>query len=151
MLPSTTGRVAQYTPPHVNRRISQRTEIAVMRHAESDADALAARLRELDQEWDIERTLQTNFSGGTLLGLLLGTLVHRRAYWLTGITAAFMLQHSLQGWSPPLALFRRLGVRSREEIDTERYALKALRGDFAATGDTANVARAHWALEASRR
>jgi hypothetical protein len=31
-----------------------------------------------------------------------------------------------------LPVFRRLGVRTRDEIDRERYGLKALRGDFTA-------------------
>jgi hypothetical protein len=43
---------------------------------------------------------------------------------------AFLLQHALQGWCPPVPVFRRLGVRTTAEIDRERYALKALRGDF---------------------
>ena len=42
----------------------------------------------------------------------------------------FLLQHALQGWCPPVPVFRRLGVRTTAEIDRERYALKALRGDF---------------------
>ena len=43
---------------------------------------------------------------------------------------SFLLQHALQGWCPPLPLFRRLGVRTAREIARERYALQALRGDF---------------------
>jgi hypothetical protein len=31
-----------------------------------------------------------------------------------------------------MPLFRRFGVRTSREIERERYALKALRGDFAA-------------------
>jgi len=34
------------------------------------------------------------------------------------------LQHGLQGWCPPLPLLRRLGIRTRGEIDREKYALK---------------------------
>jgi hypothetical protein len=33
-----------------------------------------------------------------------------------------------------MPVFRRLGVRTAREIARERYALKALRGDFAALG-----------------
>ena len=46
----------------------------------------------------------------------------------------FLLQHALQGWCPPLPLLRRLGVRTQAEIERERYALKAIRGDFAGVG-----------------
>lgn len=42
----------------------------------------------------------------------------------------FLLQHALQGWCPPIEVFRMLGRRSRNELDAERTALKADRGDF---------------------
>jgi hypothetical protein len=41
-----------------------------------------------------------------------------------------MLLHSLQGFYPMLPLFRRLGLRTDNEIAKERFAIKALRGDF---------------------
>jgi hypothetical protein len=40
------------------------------------------------------------------------------------------MMYSLQGWCPPASLLRKLGYRSRQEIDEEIYALKVLRGDF---------------------
>ena len=49
---------------------------------------------------------------------------------LPAVVAGFLLQHAAQGWCPPLPLMRRMGVRTRDEINQERYALKALRGDF---------------------
>jgi hypothetical protein len=42
----------------------------------------------------------------------------------------FFGQHALQGWCLPVPLLRRLGVRTQREIERERFALKALRGDF---------------------
>ena len=48
---------------------------------------------------------------------------------LVGV-GAFLLQHALQGWCPPLPLLRQLGVRTAEEINEERTALKTIRGDF---------------------
>jgi len=38
--------------------------------------------------------------------------------------------HAVKGWSPGSVLLRRMGFRTRQEIDREKYALKALRGDF---------------------
>jgi len=35
----------------------------------------------------------------------------------------FLLQHGMQGWCPPLPILRRLGVRTRGEIDREKYEL----------------------------
>lgn len=49
---------------------------------------------------------------------------------MPAVVAGFLLQHALQGWCPPLPVFRRLGFRTQAEIERERYALKALRGDF---------------------
>ncbi len=46
------------------------------------------------------------------------------------VVGSFLLQHAVQGWCPPLPVFRRMGVRTQTEIDEERAALKALRGDF---------------------
>ena len=40
------------------------------------------------------------------------------------------VMHGLSGWCRPLPLLRNLGVRTRSEIDVEKFALKSLRGDF---------------------
>jgi hypothetical protein len=74
--------------------------------------------------------LEANAASISLIGLALGRLVSRRWYLLPTAVAGFLLQHAVQGWCPPISLFRRLGVRTAQEIDHERYALKALRGDF---------------------
>jgi hypothetical protein len=68
--------------------------------------------------------------GFALTGLALGFFSDRRWFLLSGAVLAFLAQHAVQGWCPPLAALRRMGVRTRREIDQERYALKALRGDF---------------------
>jgi hypothetical protein len=33
-------------------------------------------------------------------------------------------------WCPPIPIFCRFGIRTQTEIEQERYALQALRGDF---------------------
>lgn len=91
------------------------------------------RIKALEKEWDIERALELNAATLGLAGMLLGTFVSRKWMILPGVVTAFLLQHSLQGWCPPVPLFRRLGFRTRREIDREKYALKAVRGDFAGT------------------
>ena len=128
IVPATADRVPRQTSDEVNRRIHEATEASVLQAAGSGR--IDARLRELEHEWDIERTLEANASGVSLIGLALGALVHRRFYVLSGVALGFLLQHATQGWCPPLPVFRRLGVRTAREIDEERYALKAIRGDF---------------------
>ena len=88
-------------------------------------------MRELDREWDIERCLETAAPTFSLIGLALGATKDRRWFLLPAVVQTFFLQHALQGWCPPLPILRRFGFRTVAEIDRERYALKALRGDFA--------------------
>jgi hypothetical protein len=62
--------------------------------------------------------------------LVLGVTVNRKWLWLSGAVFGFLLLHGVQGWCPPVPVLRRLGIRTRGEIDREKYALKVLRGDF---------------------
>jgi hypothetical protein len=130
MAPPTSSRVAGNTSDHVNRRIRERTERNIRNTAERGKIAINKRLPELVAEWDIERTLEANAAALVLIGLGLGTFVSKKWYVLPAVVAGFLLQHAVQGWCPPVPFFRRQGVRTAEEIQAEKYALKALRGDF---------------------
>ncbi len=132
MFATTQDRVRQNTCPSVNAAIEQRTQESVERCAAGGRHSIEQRLAELDREWDIERVLETNFATVVLAGSALTLGVHRRWTLLPAIAAGFMVQHVLQGWCPPLIVLRRLGIRTASEIERERYALKALRGDFEA-------------------
>lgn len=129
-LPATTHRVELHTAASVNDAIRQRAEAEVVRLEGAGDAAIDARLRALDAEWDVERLLQTNASVIVLGGLAMGTQVNRRFLLLPAAVFGFLAQHALQGWCPPIPVFRRLGVRTQREIERERHALKALRGDF---------------------
>jgi hypothetical protein len=130
MFPATAARVPLNTDEDVNRQIRRETDERVTWYATRGRAAINRRLVELDQEWDIERTLEANAATASLIGLTLGATVERRFFLFPAAVAAFLLQHAVQGWCPPLPIFRRWGVRTQSEIDHERYALKALRGDF---------------------
>lgn len=127
--PATTQRVVLHSAPWKTRRIEQRMERRLGYFA-AHPEGIGRRLAELDAEWDIERVLETNASSLALLGLTLGATVNRKFFLMPALVMGFLLQHALQGWCPPVPLFRRLGVRTQSEIELERYALKALRGDF---------------------
>jgi hypothetical protein len=133
MLPNTSDRVRRHTPEGANRRISREMAQSIRWHADHP-ERIDARLHELDREWDMERTLETNAAALALTGTLLGAFVDRRFLALPAAVSFFLLQHALQGWCPPVPVFRSRGVRTMREIDTERYALKALRGDFGPIG-----------------
>lgn len=130
MLPPTAQRVSLNTDPEVNDRIRQRTEANIEYYGSLGPLGIERRLRELDQEWDVERCLETMAPSFLLAGLFLGTTLSKKWLLLPLAVQAFLLQHALQGWCPPLVLLRRLGVRTTAEINHERYMLKALRGDF---------------------
>jgi hypothetical protein len=129
MFPETASRVAENTSASVNRRMRQQTEESIAYYA-GYPEEIDARLEELDREWDIERVLEANAATLALAGVVLGATADRRFLALSAGVTAFLLQHAIQGWCPPVPVFRRLGVRTASEIDHERYALKFLRGDF---------------------
>ncbi len=149
-LPTTVDRVPLNTAEESNERIRRETEARIARLESEGQIAIARRLRELDAEWDIERTLESNASTIILLGLGLGAFVDKRFYVLPAAVAGFLLQHALQGWCPPLPVFRRFGLRTQPEIEEERYALKGLRGDFDAISQ-ARHSRTAAAVNAVRR
>lgn len=130
-LPATSTRVQHSTDPHLNDRIRTDTDARIARLEGAKPIELQARLEELDREWDIERVLQLNAAMFVMLGAALGYAVDRRFLLLPAAVFTFFAQHALQGWCPPVPLFRRRGVRTMREIERERYAVKALRGDFA--------------------
>lgn len=129
-LPATAHRVELHTSPELNEAIRKRADAEIVRLERAPAADIEQRLQALDREWDVERLLQTNASVIVLLGLALATTVSKKFLLLPVGVFGFFAQHALQGWCPPIPVFRRLGVRTQREIERERYALKALRGDF---------------------
>ena len=140
-LPTTRDRVPHNTAEEVNRQIDQQIEDRV-RAALANPAEIAPRLRQLAAEWDIERAIEMNASALAFLGTVLGYFMH--PYWLAlpAIVTAFLFQHALQGWCPPVPVLRRMGFRTSYEIERERQALKAVRGDYAAVAASQEPARA---------
>jgi hypothetical protein len=127
--PATRERVPRQTAAHVNRQIRKELDARLWYYA-YHPEQIDDRLLELEQEWDVERTLEANAASLALTGTVLGLIASRKFLLLPAVVTAFLLQHAVQGWCPPLPFFRRLGVRTMAEIEAERYALKVLRGDF---------------------
>lgn len=146
-LPTTRERVPAHTAEEINQRIADETERRVRLLAEAP-DGIPRRLRQLDEEWDIERAIEMNASALAFIGVVLGAFAH--PYWLLlpALVTAFLFQHAVQGWCPPVPVLRRLGFRTADEISEERNALKAIRGDFEAVSGTPDPAAA--ALAAAR-
>ena len=139
MIPATSKRVKENTAERINERIRRQTECRISCLAAATKSDINDRLDELDREWDIERVLEANAAGFSLAGLMLGITSGKKWLLLPVTVAGFLLQHAVQGWCPPVPVFRRLGIRTMGEINFERYALKALRGDFEGTTGTEKV------------
>ena len=126
---NTRERVPSHTDEAVNRRI--RAAMARNVHYYSQhREEIARRLRELDEEWDIERAIEANAAAIAFTGIALGATRGRGWLILPALVTGFLFQHAMQGWCPPIPVLRRLGFRTAYEIEEERRALKALRGDF---------------------
>jgi hypothetical protein len=123
-------RVREHTAVSVNTDLDRDALQCVHSLENADRETITRHIDQLDREWDIERVLQTNASIFALSGIMLGAAVNRKFLVLPGAVLSFFLQHAVQGWCPPVPVLRRMGIRTRQEINREKYALKALRGDF---------------------
>jgi hypothetical protein len=124
-------RVRENTSPAVNAQIDHELWRRLHYYKDASPRQITLRIKALDEEWDIERVLEANASLLSLSGVLFSLMSgERRWLSLPLVVGVFLFQHAMQGWCPPIEFFRRIGIRTRKEIDTERYALKMLRGDF---------------------
>lgn len=107
-----------------------RIEQNIRFYATQPPEVISRRIEELDRERDLDQVMALYGSGIGLGTLLFSFIGGRKWLVLTGTVLGFLLKHSLHGASPVTPLQRKLGVRTRSEIDREKYALKILRGDF---------------------
>lgn len=128
-IPETPKRVPKQTDMDVNEQIRDDT-VHCLNATGSDTFRIRQRLRELDKEWDVERTLEASAASFSLMGLTLGATTNKKWYALPAVVGGFLLQHAVQGWCPPLSVIRRMGVRTQREIDNERSILLARLGVF---------------------
>lgn len=138
ILPPTTKRVEYHTKPEVNQAIKEQTisRLYGLYNCKSAKNTvLNYCIDDLSKEWDTERVLEANAAAIILISSILG-LKKSKAFFIPGMISFFLLQHALQGWCPPLPVIRKIGVRTAEEINNERVALKMIRGDFSEEADT---------------
>jgi len=123
-------RVRAHTPAAVNHEIDVLTRARIEATIERGRDAVIRRIAELDAEWDVDRALMTGFAvvgGAAFAGGLARYSASPRnkgLLFLFGAQLGFLLLHGTVGWCPPVALFRRLGVRTSREIAFERQVLR---------------------------
>lgn len=123
-------KVRANTPPEINQAIDTEIASTVRFYASKTGYEIGKRIEELNKEWDIERYIEADAAVFSIIGAVLGIKWNRNWFILPIIVAIFLLQYAVQGWCPPVYILRRIGIRTRQEIDVEKYALKNLRGDF---------------------
>lgn len=116
-------RVRMSTADHVNDEIDYKIRQNISYYSQQNRASIQNRIDQLEEEWDIERTLELNAALLSLIGVGLSAVVGRRWLILPAVVTIFLTQHAIQGWCPPLTLFRRLGIRTQKEIETEKHAL----------------------------
>jgi hypothetical protein len=126
-------RVRDHSAHYVNRRIAREMDITVEHCVREGREAILARLTDIDREWDIDRILMANFAvaGGVAYALGLRRFVDTQPWrrrrtgflYLLGAQLGFLLLHASAGWCPPAVLWRRLGARTKSEIELERSLL----------------------------
>lgn len=119
-------RVRKVTSDEINQKINREIEESIRHYSTKSSEAIRQRIDELDKEWDVERTLELNASLFALAGIILASAYNKRWLILSGIVATFLAQHAIQGWCPPLPLFRHFGIRTQKEIEAERHGLLEL-------------------------
>jgi len=122
------------TKPTVQEKIDKKIREQIIHFASQPKEVITRRIFELENEWDIERVLEANAAGIGLASLVWGLTVDKKCLALTATVLGFLMLHSIHGWCPPVPVLRRMGVRTRREIDRELFALKVLRGDFQTVG-----------------
>ena len=119
-------RVRKVTSREINQEINREIEESIKHYSTRGRDAIQQRIHKLEKEWDIERVLELNASLFALGGILLASVHNKKWLILSGVVTAFLAQHAIQGWCPPVPLFRLMGIRTQKEIETERHGLLEL-------------------------
>lgn len=122
-------RARRHTARSVLRRIDNDTLDHLMEVGQKPETA-SRRLEALDREWELDRTVEAEAAAMGLIGLALGAFVRPAFLAMPATVGAAVFLFGTRGIYPLLPIFRRLGIRTSREIERERYAIKALRGDF---------------------
>jgi hypothetical protein len=126
-----TDRTRANTWETVNRRVDRQTQLIIGWAAGgASSDQMSSRLERLNHEWNFDRVLEAEAAFTGLLGVALAARLGGPFLAMPAVVAAMLLVHGVHGWYPLLPFLRRLGFRTQDEIDRERFALKAIRGDF---------------------
>ena len=116
------------------RRCDDQTKLEARLACLADAgpQAISDRLDQLDREWSAGRMTKAVIGVLIVAGLALTALAGPWWLILPAVGGFFLLQYLFSRTSWLGATFQEIGFRSGADIDQEKFALRALRGDFKA-------------------
>jgi hypothetical protein len=121
--------IRQSSPPEINKTIDRDTLDILEQYKDASPDEIHARLQELDASRDLESYVEMVGGGLAIAGALLASR-DRRMWLVPAVAGALVVAHALPMRDPLTSLLRYFGIWSRQEIEREKHALKALRGDY---------------------
>jgi hypothetical protein len=123
MISSILDRIEQHTKPEINKRIHKQMDRNID-YYQQHKEEIGQRIEELQNEWTTDRVFLTAGGAMALSSAILTTATNNRRFAvMSAVAGSFLLMYSIAGWAPPLALLRRLGIRTSSEVDDERCAL----------------------------
>ena len=107
-----------------NKSIDEDTDSIIQLVVAEGPISISERLNELDREWDIDKAVML-FQSGLIIVQLARAMSRPSKNKLLGplIQTPLLVLHATLGWSPVTMMFRKLGFRTRFEIQAEREVL----------------------------
>ncbi|MFA6237921.1 MAG: hypothetical protein WC635_11375 [Bacteriovorax sp.] len=117
-------RVRNLSPEKLNKKIDKKTNQLLHGIVSQGADAVRARIKKLDKEWDIDRAVML-ISSTVIFSQLISAYKRRNKNMLWGplIHSPLLFMHATLGWCPAVPVLRQLGFRTRFEIEEEKDEL----------------------------
>ncbi len=107
-----------------NTAIDKKTDKLLQTTIAKGTVAIRERLNALDKEIDIDRAITLLLSGAIFVQMAFALQKKNRNFlWIPLIQAPFLFMQASLGWSPSAVLFRKLGYRTKYEIQFERDIL----------------------------
>jgi hypothetical protein len=103
-------------------------------------DHIENRLPQLEVEMSIEQIFELHDAAHITVGVLMSLATGKKRWLILPVLVAVVQSlQALKGARLGTSLLRQHGFRTKAEIDKEKYALKALRGDFQYQLDVPNA------------
>jgi len=121
---------APATPDAAACQRTRDLECRLAKLADAGPHAISGRLEQLDREWTAGRMTKVTLGVAIVVGFALTALLGPWWLLLPAVAAVFLLQYTVSRASWLTATFREMGYRTGCEVEQEKLALRALRGDF---------------------